>query len=183
MERQSLFRSANPWPSKFMAAAIIQGAGMVVLTAALVIGSTVFMKPDIARVIAAGGAGTWFTFGYLIYIVVGVVGVAVSGLFYHLLGVRISNALGWAHLVLMNVGTSAAAGMMMYAGYMGGAAALPQAVGGGGLGPSEIHKLIVPLVEPIGASILVILAGVLAGGAGYLIAYRKGQREEIGITK
>jgi hypothetical protein len=45
-------------------------------------------KPDILfknRVIASGGAGTWFTFGYLIYIVVGVIGVAVSAIFYHYL--------------------------------------------------------------------------------------------------
>ena len=33
--------------------------------------------------IAGGGAGTLFTFGYVIYIVVGVIGVAVSSLFYH----------------------------------------------------------------------------------------------------
>lgn len=32
--------------------------------------------------IAGGGAGTWFTFGNVIYIV-GVIGVAVSSLFYH----------------------------------------------------------------------------------------------------
>jgi uncharacterized ion transporter superfamily protein YfcC len=41
------------------------------------------LKPEISRVIAAGGAGTWFTFGYIIYIVVGVIGVAVSALFYY----------------------------------------------------------------------------------------------------
>lgn len=174
-----MFRSLNPWSRRFMVAAIIQGAGVVALTAALVIGSTFFMKPDIARVIAAGGAGTWFTFGYLIYIAVGVIGVAVSALFYHLLYVKISRALGWAHLILMNVGTSAAAGMMMYAGYIGGAAALPQAVGGAGLGQAQVHELIAPFVEPIGASILVILAGVLAGGVGYLMAYRKMPREVI----
>lgn len=173
MERPSLFRSLNPWSGRFMAAAIIQGASIVVLTAVLVIGSTLFMKPDIARVIAAGGAGTWFTFGYLIYIVVGVIGVAVSALFYHLQGARISNALGWMHLVLMNIGTSLAAGMMMYVGYIGGASALPPAVGGEGLAPSQVHELIAPFVEPIGASILVILIGVIAGGAGYLMAFRK----------
>ena len=173
MERPSLFRSLNPWSGRFMAAAIVQGAGIVALTAILVIGSTSFMKPDIARIIAAGSAGTWFTFGYLIYIVVGVIGVAVSALFYHLQGVRISKAFAWTHLVLMNIGTSSAAGLMMYVGYIGGAASLPQAVGGGGLNPSQVHEIIAPFVEPIGASILVILIGVLAGGAGYLMAYRK----------
>jgi hypothetical protein len=36
-------------------------------------------------VIAAGGAGTWFTFGYVMYVVVGVIGVAVSAIFYYYL--------------------------------------------------------------------------------------------------
>jgi hypothetical protein len=177
--RQSVIGSQNPWSGRFMVAAIVQGAGIVALTATLVIGSIFFMKPDVARVIAAGGVGTWFTFGYLIYIAVGVIGVAVSALFYHLLGTtKTSSVLGWMHLVFMNVGTTAAAGMMMYVGYIGGAASLPQAVGGRGLPTSQVHELIAPFVEPIGASILVILVGVLAGGAGYLIANRRLSREE-----
>lgn len=172
MERQYTVAS-NTWSARFMTAAIIQGAAIVALTAVMVLGQTSFMKPEVSRVIAAGGVGTWFTFGFVIYIVVGVIGVAVSALFYQLLGAKISNTLAWAHLVLMNVGTTAAAGMMMYAGYIGGAAALPQAVGGAGFDPGQVHALIAPFVEPIGASILVLLTGVLAGGAGYLIAYRK----------
>ncbi len=173
MERQSVFKSLNPWPVRFVAAAIVQGAAIVALTAMLVIGSAFFMKPDVARVIAGGGAGTWFTFGYLIYIIIGVIGVAVSALFYQLLGTKISKVLGWMHLLLMNAGTTAAAGMMMYVGYMGGGAALPQAVGGSGFNPAQVHEIIAPFVEPIGASILVTLLGVLSGGVGYLVAYRR----------
>ncbi len=172
----SLSSSAlSGWPGRFMAGAIVQGAALVALTAILVIGSVSFMKPDVARVIAGGGAGTWFTFGYLMYIAVGVVSVAVSALFYHLLvGTRkISNLLAWTHLILMNVGIAAAAGMMMYAGYAGGAAALPAAVGGQGLDSAHVHEIIAPYVQPIGASILLALVGVVAGGAGYLKAYRK----------
>ena len=41
------------------------------------------LKPEVSSVIAAGGAGTWFTFGYIMYIVVGVIGVAVSAIFYY----------------------------------------------------------------------------------------------------
>lgn len=182
--RQSVIGSQNPWSRRFMVAAIVQGAGIVGLTAALVIGSIFFMKPDVARVIAAGGVGTWFTFGYLIYIAVGVIGVAVSALFYHLLGpIKTSNVLGWMHLALMNVGTTAAAGMMMYVGYIGGAAALPQTVGGKGLPTPQVHEIIAPYVEPIGASILVILIGVLAGGVGYLVATRRLAREEKGMSR
>lgn len=127
--------SSDVWASRFMSAAIVQGAIMVGLTAFLVLGQA-FAKLEVARVTAGGSAGTWFTFGYMIYIVVAVLGVAVSSLFYHYLDVNMGSAakaLAWAHLVLMNVGASAAAGMMMYGGYQVGAAMLPLDVGGRGL--------------------------------------------------
>jgi hypothetical protein len=50
----------------------------------------------------------------MIYIIVAVLGVAVSSLFYHYLDVNMrsaAKALAWAHLVLINVGASAAAGI------------------------------------------------------------------------
>lgn len=159
-----------------MAAAIVQGAAIVALTAVMVLGQTSFMKPEVSRVIAAGGAGTWFTFGFVIYILVGVIGVAVSALFYQSLGTKVPRVTAWLHLVLMNAGVAAAAGMMMYAGYVGGAAALPQAAGGAGFDQGQVHELIVPFVEPIGAAILVLLAGVLVGGIGYLMAYRRASK-------
>jgi hypothetical protein len=48
------------------------------LTAFLVLSQTSFLKPEVSRVIASGGAVTLFTFGYLIYIVAGVIGVAAG---------------------------------------------------------------------------------------------------------
>lgn len=65
-----------------MAAAIIQGAIIVGLTVFLVLDQISILKPEVSRVIASGGAGTWFTFGYPSYILVGVIGVAVSSVFY-----------------------------------------------------------------------------------------------------
>ena len=165
----------DTWARRFMAAAIIQGAIIVALTVFLVLGQISILKPEVSRVIASGGAGTWFTFGYLTYIVVGVIGVAVSSAFYHYLSgsfTRASSALTWVHLILMNVGTSAAAGMMMYAGYQGGAAMLPTAIGGRGFDAQQAHSIMAPFVEAIAVSILAILAGVIAGGASFLIAYR-----------
>ena len=112
------------------------------------------LKPEVARVIAAGGAGTWFTFGYLIYIVVGV-GVAVSALFYHYLekvmqktysNSIISKALAREHLILMNVGTAVTSGMMMYAGYVSGAAMLPASIGGKGFNEIQAHQILGPFV-------------------------------------
>ena len=62
-----------------MAAAVVQGAVVVSLTVFLVLGQISFIKLEVSRVMAAGGAGTWFTFGYVMYILVGVVGVVDGG--------------------------------------------------------------------------------------------------------
>jgi len=163
-----------------MAAAIIQGAIIVALTVFLVLGQVSILKPEVSRVIASGGAGTWFTFGYLSYVLFGVLGVAVSSVFYHYLRGsinRVAGALAWIHLILMNVGTIAAAGMMMYAGYQGGAAMLPTAIGGRGFDAVQAHSIMAPFVEPIAVSILVILLGVVAGGVAFLLGFRAQQRE------
>jgi hypothetical protein len=62
-------------------------------------------------VIAGGSAGTWFTVGYVTCLLVGVIGVAVTALFYHHIDVILGkpcagslNLLAWIHLILMNVG-------------------------------------------------------------------------------
>lgn len=171
--------SHDSWTRRFIAAAIIQGAAIVGLTIFLVLGQISVIKPEVSRVIAGGGAGTWFTFGYMTYITVGVIGVAVSSLFYHYLGKggigssRAANALAWAHLVLMNAGVTAAAAMLMLAGYQGGAAMLSPAIGGQGFDAGQAHQIMAPYVEPIAVSILVLMAGVIAGGAGFLIDYRR----------
>lgn len=171
--------SHGTWTKRFMAAAIVQGAIVAGLAVFLVLGQGSFIKPEVSRVMAAGGAGTWVTFGLVMYIIVGVIGVAVSALFYHylenVLGKRISagaNALAWTHLVLMNVGTVAAMALLMYAGYLGGASMLPESVGGKGFNAGQTHEMLVPFVEPISVAILAIVAGVVAGGMGFLVTYR-----------
>lgn len=166
-----------------MRAAIIQGAIFVLLTVFLVLSQISLIKPEVSRVIGAGGVGIWFTMGYVMYLVVGVIGVAVSALFYlHLernLGKTyavkniIPKILAWIHLIFMNVGTTAAMGMMMYAGYVGGASMLPLSIGGKGLDAAQTHQILSPFVEPIGAAILGICIGVFSGGLGFVIVYKK----------
>ena len=174
-------QESSPWTKRFIAAAIIQGAIIVALTAFLVLSQISFLKPEISRVIAAGGAGTWFTFGYIIYIVVGVIGVAVSALFYYYIekalakqydSTRVAKALAWSHLILMNVGTTAATGMLMYAGYLSGAAMLPLSVGRKGFNQGQAHEILAPFVEPISIAILALILGVLLGGIGFLLMYK-----------
>jgi putative flippase GtrA len=169
------------WTRRFIRAAIIQGAIIVGLTVFLVLSQISILKPEVSRVIAAGGAGTWFMFGYLMYVIVGVIGVAVSAFFYYYLekviGINYSRStiakiMAWIHLLLMNIGTATAMGLLMYVRYVGGAATLPKVVGGGGLNGLQAHEILGPFVEPISAAILVLVAGVLAGGIGFLIIYR-----------
>lgn len=144
------------WTNRFIYAAIIQGAIIVGLTIFLIFSQISFLKPEISRVIAAGGAGTWFTFGYIMYVVVGVIGVAVSALFYYYLekilakpyNTGLTKLLAWIHLLLMNLGTTSTMGMLMYAGYIGGAAMLPENVGGQGFNADKHIKYWLHLLNP-----------------------------------
>lgn len=175
-------KTINVWTKRFVAAAIIQGAIIVALTIFLVLSQISLLKPEVSRVIASGGAGTWFTFGYMIYIVVGVLGVAVSAIFYHLgnqqyYGTnRIAQVLAWCHLLLMNIGIVAVAGMLMYAGYVAGADMLPESVGGKGFDNAQAHEILSPFVDPISAAIFVLGMGVILGGIGFLLANYQGIR-------
>lgn len=171
--------SRSTWAKRFMVAAIVQGSIIAGLTAFLIVSQASFLKPEISRVIAGGGAGTWFTFGFIMYVSVGVIGVAVSSLFYHYLeGVmgrtfgRSGKVLAWIHLILMNVGTAAAMGLLMLAGYQGGASMLPENVGGKAFTAAQAHEVLAPFVEPISAAVLVLVVGIVAGGLGFLLTYR-----------
>ncbi|MGA7008088.1 MAG: hypothetical protein WBY28_13540, partial [Nitrososphaeraceae archaeon] len=95
------------WTKRFIIAAIVQGAIAIALTSFLVLSQISILKPEVSMVIASGSAGTWFLFGYIMYIVVGVIGVGVSSLFYHYLeevmqrsysGV-IARIMAWSHLM------------------------------------------------------------------------------------
>ncbi len=175
------------WTNRFIYAAIIQGAIIVGLTIFLIFSQISFLKPEISRVIAAGGAGTWFTFGYIMYIVVGVIGVAVSALFYYYLEkilakpytMHLTKLLAWTHLLLMNVGSTSTMGMLMYAGYIGGAAMLPENVGGQGFNAGQAHQILAPFIEPISIAIIILLLGIILGGVGFLLTYnRKSTNQE-----
>ena len=175
----------STWANRFIMAAIVQGALAVALTAYFVLGQFAWLKPEVSRVIAAGSAGTWFTVGYTTYLIVGVIGVAVTALFYHHIEVNLGkpytgslNILAWIHLILMNVGVIGATWMMMIGGYLGGAAMLPTAVGGMGWTAMEVHERVfyaIPGGYPLWIGIFIILLGigVLAGGLGYVLAWRR----------
>ena len=119
--------------------------------------------------------------GYILYLVVGVVAVAVTALFYfYFEGIRgkvytgVSNYLAWGHYILMNVGVAGSMILMIWGGYMAGYASTAVAAGGLGYTALQVHVNFLGAVEqPIGE--LVILAGVgaLLGGLGFVVRNAK----------
>ena len=174
---------ASKWADRFIIAAIIQGALAAVLTSYLLY-EGVWGTPAASRIVAAGGAGTWLTVGYLVYIPLGPIAAAVTALFYRHIEGRLqkpytgwNNALAWVHLVLMNVGVVGATWLMMNAGYRGGAAAFPISQGGlgySGANAGLVHTNIMQYYPPyIAAFVAVALVGAIAGGLGYVIVWRR----------
>src|SRR3990170_1600066 len=169
----------SKWAERFLAAAVVQGAiGFGVASVLLYL--AVFGVPAASRIVAGGGAGTWFVVGVIGYGLVGILAVAVSSLFYH----HVESTLGfpykgwrnytaWAHLILGGGVGSAAALLTAYGGYVAGAAMQPASVGGGGQDFAYVHEFIlgpplVPLAPLIGLSLL----GFFIGGVGYVTAWR-----------
>jgi hypothetical protein len=74
------------WTRRFITTVVAQGAIVVGLTVFIIFGEISILEPGVSRVIAAREAGTSFTVGYVMYIVIEVIGVAVSALFYYYIG-------------------------------------------------------------------------------------------------
>ena len=124
------------------------------------------------------------------YALVGVLGIAVSALFYQYLestlGVPYSgwrDITAWLHLVVGGGGSSAAALLAAYGGYLGGSALLPVSSGGLGQNPGYVHVTILnPLSLPITILMALGLLGFFLGGVGYVTAWwsvrKKGKAAE-----
>ncbi len=185
MENVSGMRAIQgKWAGRFIWAAVIQGLIAAVVTVLILdplqylTGNADYYSP--ARVIAGNGAGTWMFTGYISYLVVGVVAVAVTAMIYfYIEGIQgkvysgITSALAWAHLILMNVGVAGSMLLMMYGGYLAGWAASPTSAGGGGYTGLQIHEQILGgLTDPIGGLVLLAVLGALLGGLGYVLRSR-----------
>ncbi len=188
--------SESVWARRFIGAALIQGAIMFGVTLVLLYidlasllnlpGNTITTP---AAVVAGGSAGNWFTAGYLGYLLVLVVGSGLSALFYHYVEVVMDRSyaaeatyLAWAHLLLGNIVIGAGLSLMMYGGYVGGAAMAPVFLGGSGQSARYVHDNVLGPLEPWIALLLLIGAlGPLLGGIGYALRLReKAQPESIG---
>ncbi len=115
--------------------------------------------------------------GYILYLTVGVIAVAVTALFYfYFEGVMgkvyhgLPSLLAWGHYILMNVGVAGSMLLMIYGGYIAGYDATPVAEGGLGYTDLQIHITDLSKVEnPIGALVLIAAIGVILGGLGFII--------------
>jgi hypothetical protein len=176
--------ASSKWSARFIWAAVIQGLIATIVTVLIVdplsyFNINLYFSP--ARVIAAGGGGTWMFTGYILYLVVGVVAVAVTAMIYFyiegILGKTyqgISNILAWGHYILMNVGVAGSMLLMMYGGYIAGYDAAP--VSGGGLGYTDLQIHVTDLGKlenPIGALVLVAVLGAICGGLGFVLRTRQ----------
>jgi len=173
------------WAGRFIWAAVIQGLLAVVATLLIIDPLSIFgassgyFSP--AKVIAGNGAGTWLFTGYISYLVVGVVAMAVTAIFYfYIEGIQgkvykgATNVLAWAHLVFMNVGVAGSMFLMMWGGYVGGWASAASSGGGGGETALQIHETILgQLTYPIGALIALAALGAILGGLGYIVRSRQ----------
>ncbi len=174
----------SKWASRFLAAAMVQGTvAFVIMSVLLYLG--LFGTPAASRVVAAGGAGSWMVVGLIGYALVGVLGIAVSALFYHHLEVTLNapyvgwrNYAAWAHLLLGGICASAAALLAAWGGYQSGASLLPPSVGGqcdpanAGACFTYVHENILgPLVLPLAGLMGLALLGFFVGGVGYVTAW------------
>jgi hypothetical protein len=168
------------WAGRWIWAAVIQGAIVTVITILIAQPLSYFnISPYFApaMVIAAGGGGTWLFTGYILYLVVGVVAVAVTAIFYfYLEGVEgkvyhgLTNYLAWGHYILMNVGVAGSMLLMMYGGYLAGWAGAAISSGGLGYTDYQIHVAYLSHYEdPIGGLVLVAALGAILGGLGFVL--------------
>jgi len=172
------------WAGRFIWAAVVQGLVALIATILIVEPLSIFniswyYSPS--KVIAGGGAGTWMFTGYILYLVVGVIAIAVTAIFYFyfetIMGKRyhgLTNYLAWGHYVLMNVGVAGSLLLMMWSGYRAGVAAAATASGGLGWTSLQIHENILgPVVNPIGGLVVLAAIGALLGGFGFIINQRR----------
>lgn len=176
------------WAGRFAITTFLLGSIAWLLIAVLWLGNVLaglsppiyLFGPASSRIVAAGGAGTWFVMGLLAYLVIGIVGIGLSTIFYQYVESALAypitgwkNLLGWVHLVLGAGGAAAASLLMTWGGFRAGAAFVSASNGGGGLDAQSgadigfVHTTILgPLVTPIAIFMGIALLGYLAGGIG-----------------
>src|SRR5881628_3960830 len=106
------------WASRFVGATFILGGIAWAIIAVLVLGNVLAgignftLGPASSRIVAGGGAGSWFTMGILSFLLVGIGGIGFTAFFYQAIeGTMGAPLTGWRnlgagiHLVLGGLGS------------------------------------------------------------------------------
>jgi hypothetical protein len=179
------------WASRFIGATFILGGIAWAIIAVLVLGNVLAgignytLGPASSRIVAGGGAGSWFTMGLLAYLLIGVAGIGMSALFYsHIEGTLGSpltgwrNVAAWIHLTVGGIAAAAASLLMTWGGFQAGAALLTPDIGGGGQNVGYVHANILnPIVVPLAVLMGIALLGYFVGGIGLMSAWMAARRK------
>ncbi len=176
----SVMATESKWATRFVWAAIFQGALVSLLTLFLVLGEVGLLHPSVSLLINATVPGIWIALGYFAYLIVGVVGMAVTALFYQYLEVNLKSpytggakSLAWLHLLLSNVGIVGASVLIIYTGYTTGVATLPTALGGLGMAMGDVEAMVSnQFLLPIAGFAVLTILGIVLGGLGYVMVYK-----------
>jgi hypothetical protein len=168
----------STWASRFIGATFILGGVAWAIFAVLVLGNVLAgtgnytLGPASSRIVAGGGAGSWFTMGILAYLIVAIGGIGFTALLYQYIEVTHvfpltgwRNMGAWIHLILGGLGSAGASLLMVWGGFQAGTALLPTNSGGGGQTIPFVHtNILEPIVIPIAVFMGIALLGYLAGG-------------------
>jgi len=167
---------SEKWCIRFVLAAVVHGL-IVAIWSALFLVDQIGITLNLARIVAGGSAGTWFTMGYLLYMLTGVLSMAVWGAIYYFISKTLnkplySDKLALVHFILFNVGVVGATWLMGYAGFLGGSLALAGKA-------AQIHPTIVVFSQPIGIFVAIGALSTLVGASNILVSFlRKAEKPE-----
>jgi len=168
----------SKWGNRFIIAAIIQG-GIVTAMALIIVGIQItFTQVDLMQFLSLSfeGPAKWFFIGIIFYLIL-VVAIAVTAVFYNHLEINLkrklygtSRVLAWIHIIGMNVGGTGATMLMIFAGLAG--SGMLSLFSEGQVGRENI-AIMNSFIAPIASFIGVLGVGVICGGIGYILAYKR----------
>lgn len=189
------------WAGRFIGLTFVLGGVAWAIIGILVLGNVLagltppnfMLGPASSRIVAGGGAGNWFTMGLLSYMLIGIVGLGLSALFYQHLEVTMGAPLNgwrsigaWIHLLLGGFGAAGASLLMAWGGYQAGSYLLAPALGGGCAPPDTgacigyVHtNILSPIALPIAILMGIALLGYLLGGLVLTTAWMKARKEQV----
>jgi hypothetical protein len=122
------------------------------------------------------GASKWVFFGFIVYLIL-TVAIAVTAVFYNHLETHMRKRIGrfrtilaWTHLLGMNVGGTAIAITMIFAGLMG-SGILGVITNGGSATAVANNAVLVQYIPSIATFAAILAIGVIAGGIAFISTY------------